>query len=341
MKTFKIIIFIVIFFVLISAAIAGFIFYGLFEFYMPVAAGEGEAKMIEAQKGQGVKEIAAELEEQKLIRSAFWFETYVWLSGKQNKLQAGKYSISSSMNMAQIIDLISGGKVAENDIWVTIPEGFTLKQIKTRLSESGLSVAQDIDNKNAVDLKSQYQFLADAPSGANLEGFLFPDTYKFDKDSSQNEIILKMLDNFDRKLTDKMRVDIASQEKSVFEIIIMASILEKEVRGEDRKIASGIFWKRISDNYSLESDATLSYIFDDKIDRHTIEQTKVDSPYNTYKYKGLPAGPINNPGIEAIEAAIYPQESDYYFFLTKSDTGEAVFSKTLQEHNQNKVKYLK
>jgi len=132
------------------------------------------------------------------------------------------------------------------------------------------------------------------------------------------------------------------QNRNIFDIIVMASILEKEVKiAGDLKVVSGIFWNRMNDKYPLETDATLSYIFGDTEDRHTIEQTKVDSPYNTYKYAGLPPGPISNPGINAITAAIYPQASDYYFFLTKPDTGEAVFAKTMEEHNANKANYLK
>lgn len=336
----KTLIYLFAFFFVILALIIGFIFYGLYQFYMPIG-GAGE-KTFEVEPGQGVKQIGASLEQQNLIRSSFWFEAYAWLSDKQGKLQAGQYSINQTQSIAQIVQMISGGKIIANDIWVTIPEGFTFKQIKAKIIEAGLETAKEIGNETVDDFKSNYEILADSPKGSGLQGFLFPDTYKFKKDVSSKEILIKMLDNFDLKLTPKMRQDIKQQGRSIFEIITMASILEKEVKtSNDRKIASGIFWKRIGDKYPLESDATLSYIFGDTQTRHTQEQTKIDSPYNTYKYIGLPPGPINNPGLEAIEAAIYPENTDYYFFLTKPDTGEAVFAKTLQEHNVNKIKYLK
>ena len=337
---FKLTIYLFIIVVFLFAFGAVSVLYGLYEFYAPVG-GTG-AKTIEIQNGETLSQIAKNLEEQNLIKSSFWFETYVWLSRIQSKLQAGKYSISPNSNIVQIAGIISQGKVTENDIWVTIPEGFTLKQAQARLIDSSLDVAQNLDKAKISDFEANYRFFSDAPQNSSLEGFLFPDTYKFKEDVSLQEISMKILDNFDKKLTPQIRQDIVKQNRSIFNIITMASILEKEVKTpNDLRIVSGILWKRIKDKYPLETDATLSYIFGDKEDRHTIEQTKVDSPYNTYRYIGLPPGPINNPGINAIQAAIYPQESDYYFFLTKPDTGEAVFSKTLEEHNLNKAKYLK
>jgi len=318
----------------------GFLLYGLYQFFIPLGGSQNITVTIE--KGQGVKEIAAVLEKQNLIRNSFWFETYVWLEGSQNKLQAGEYSLNPGLNVSEIVRRISGGQIVENDIWVTIPEGFTLKQIKSRLLENNLASADGLSSKIIGEFTADYEFLSDAPKTAGLEGFLFPDTYKYKKDVGEEAIIVKMLDNFGEKLTQNLQQDIKARGLKIYDAIIMASIIEKEGKtAADKKIISGIFWKRFGDKYPLESDATLSYIFDDKVDRHTIEQTKVDSPYNTYKYVGLPPGPINNPGLDSIEAAIYPETSPYYFFLTKSDTGEAVFAKTLQEHNQNKAEYLK
>ena len=319
---------------------AGFVFYGIYQMFIPV--GGSQAQTVTIQKGRGVKEIGALLKARNLIRSDFWFKTYIWLEGKQNKLQAGQYSLSPGLNISEIVRLISGGQIVENDIWVTIPEGFTLKQIKSRIIESSLESAGDLDGKTINEFSSDYDFLSDAPKSASLEGFLFPDTYRYKKDAGLETIIAKMLDSFDGKLTDKMRQDIRARNLKIFDVVTMASIIEKEGKtSHDRKIISGIFWKRFGDKYLLESDATLSYIFDDKKPVHSIKETKTDSPYNTYKYVGLPPGPISNPGLEAIEAAIYPEESPYYFFLTKPDTGEAVFAKNLQEHNANKAKYLK
>ncbi len=339
-KTFKILAITVVAIILIIIIGAGFLLYGLYQFFMPVGGSQAQTFVI--AKGESVKEIAGNLSKKNLIRGSFWFETYVWLEGNQDKLQAGEYFLNPGLNISDIVKLISGGQIADNDIWVTIPEGFTLKQIKARFIESGFASAVSLDKKMLDEFSADYEFLSDAPKGAGFEGFLFPDTYKYKKDTEADAIIEKMLDNFDAKLTQKMRADISARGLKIYDVIIMASIIEKEGKtAADRKIISGIFWKRYDEKYPLESDATLSYIFDDKEVSHTIEQTKVNSPYNTYKYAGLPPGPINNPGLDSIEAAIYPESSPYYFFLTKPDTGEAVFAKTLAEHNVNIAKYLR
>jgi UPF0755 protein len=192
------------------------------------------------------------------------------------------------------------------------------------------------------DYSKDFSFLKDKPKNKNLEGYLFPDTYRFFTDVSGEEVILKMLSNFDNKLAPKMREDISSQGKTIFEIITMASVIEKEVRSEkDMKIVSGIFWDRIKNGQALESCATLAYILGVNKPQYSYEDTRIKSPYNTYINRGLPAGPIANPGIKAIEAAIYPEYTGYNYFLTASETGETIFSRTYEEHLINKNKYIK
>ena len=139
-----------------------------------------------------------------------------------------------------------------------------------------------------------------------------------------------------------MRAEIAWQKKTIYEIVTMASIIEKEVRSRaDMKIVSGIFWDRIKNGQGLESCATLAYILGVNKPQYTLEDTKIDSPYNTYKYRGLPPGPIANPGLNAIQAAIYPEFTANNYFLSDPATGQTIYSQTLEEHNLNKYKYLK
>ena len=197
------------------------------------------------------------------------------------------------------------------------------------------------------DYSTQFSFLQDKPKYYGLEGYLFPDTYRFFQDASADEIITKMLENFDRKLTPKMRADIAAQGKSIFQIVTMASIIEKEApidyaTGDnyDARVISGIFWNRLKTGQALQSCATLAYALGENKPQYSEADTKVDSPFNTYLNHGLPPAPIANPGILAIEAAIYPVASDYNFFLTPSGTKKIIFSKTYQEHLINKQKYL-
>ncbi|MBD3360384.1 endolytic transglycosylase MltG, partial [Candidatus Peregrinibacteria bacterium] len=172
---------------------------------------------------------------------------------------------------------------------------------------------------------------------------LYPDTYFLNfADFSPHDILYLTLDNFEKKWMeiDKNLEESKLNDYSIHEIITMASIIENEVFGEkNRKIVSGILWKRLENDWPLGADAALLYITDDR--EITSQDLNIDSPYNTRKYKGLPPGPISNPGTESIKAALYPKESNYWFYLTTPDTGEVIYSTTNEEHNQNRQKYLK
>lgn len=198
------------------------------------------------------------------------------------------------------------------------------------------------------DFSAEFSFLKDKPVYRGLEGYLFPDTYRIYASSSVSEVIEKMLANFDNKLTPKMRADINSQGKTIYEIITLASLIEKEAPIDyqtkdnyDAKIIAGIFLNRLAIGQGLQSDATLSYIYGDNKPAHSGAELEVDSPYNTYKYRGLPPGPICNPGILAIKAAIYPTKNDYNYFLTPKGKNTVIYARTYEEHLKNKYKYLK
>ena len=194
---------------------------------------------------------------------------------------------------------------------------------------------------------TEFDFLLSKPENLSLEGYLFPDTYRVFASSSPEEIVDRLLRNFDLKLSKEMRAEIKRQGKTIHEIITMASIIEKEApiflqnNSEDAKIISGIFWNRLRIGMALQADSTLSYIFEDKKPAHSGEELKIDSPYNSYLYRGLPPGPISNPGLIAIEAAIYPTKTDYFYFLTPLDGSRVYYAKSYQEHLNNKYKYLK
>lgn len=298
----------------------------------PLVAVSQSQRVFVILQGEGPKTIARKLKEANLISSEFLFVFDVWERGVSQSLQAGRYLLDSSMSVMEIVDAIVFGKVSRDEISVTIPEGFMLKEIETR---AGVKLA----NFTIADFKNKYDFLADAPASADLEGYLFPDTYFLKKESLAVEMAEKMLANFGDKLSADLRAEIARQGKSIHEIVIMASIIEKEVRTEeDMKIVSGVLWKRLDIGMPLQADATVVY----GVGRNelTVDDLKIDSPYNTYTRKGLPKGPISNPGLRAILAAIYSTPSDYLYYLSKP-TGETVLSKTLEEHNAAKNKYLR
>ncbi len=300
--------------ILILLALGGFFvisfWYGI---KLPKDVNATEEKIFSVEKGQGFSQIAENLEKEGLIRNSSHFKIYALLEGYATSLQAGEYILSSSMPLPEIVQKIVSGDTAS--ITVTIPEGFTVKQIEERL---GFSLP-----------------------GENLEGFLFPDTYHFPANVSGQEVVDRMTENFDRKLTEELREEIKRQGKTVFEIITMASLIEKEVRSlEDKKLVSGVLWKRLEINMPLQVDATIAYITGRRTVRISLQELQIDSPYNTYKYRGLPVGPICNPGLESIIAAIYPQDNEYWYYLSTPES-ETIFSRTLEEHNIAKAKYLR
>ena len=209
-----------------------------------------------------------------------------------------------------------------NEITVTIPEGYTVKQIAEVFEKSNLFLKSEFLNLHQID-----------------EGYLFPDTYKFFKNTTPQKVAEKMKNNFDIK-TAEFLPELSRQKKSLKDIIIMASIIEKEVPNpQDRKIVSGILWKRIERGIGLQVDASLMYILGKTSAELTQDDLKINSPYNTYKYKGLPKVPISNPGKNAIEAAVFPQTSPYLFYLSDND-GITRYARNFEEHKNNKFKYL-
>lgn len=333
---------IIIFFIIIIVSVILTAYFYIYSQFRTPVSGSDETETFIVKPGEGVKQIAKYLEEQDLVRSSLYFELYVWKEGLTKKLQAGEYLLRPNMTIEEIVNVLVQGKVVSNEIQVTIPEGLTTKEQELKLIEFGLLKEGGLALfSHFPQYREKYEFLKNLGEFTTLEGFLFPDTYKFYKDATPRDILEKMLDNFDQKLTVQMRSDIKNREKTIYEVIILASLLEKEVKTyEDRQIVAGIFWGRLKENYPLESCATIAYILGADKWRYSYEDTRIESSYNTYINVGLPPGPICNPGLSAIKAAIYPKDSDYNYFLTRPDTGETIFSKTLEEHNINKVKYL-
>jgi len=300
-------------------------------------------------QGDRVEDISKNLEESGLIKSPFYFDWYASFANIDKKLQAGEYILDKNMSTKDIIRLLAAGNSLSNEKTVKIIEGWRIKQIAEYLEkEQGFNAEEFIKLTNSGEgtcfAKEICQFsqLDYIPKGGSLEGYLFPDTYRIFTDATAEEVIAKMLNNFELKITDEMLADIKKQGKTLHEIIIMASLVEKEVRKvEDMKIVSGIFWNRINRGQPLESCATLAYILGVNKPQYSIEDTEINSPYNTYKNYGLPPGPISNPGLNAINAAIYPTKTDYLYFLNELESGETHFAKTFDEHIKNKRLYLK
>lgn len=309
---------------------------------------QGRDILFEVRAGEGVKQISENLEKSGIIKSSFYFNLYVRRNDLEKKFQAGSYILNPMLSAKEIAEALTEGRSLSKEKIIKIIEGWNIRDIDEYLAKQGIAGEGEFEKLAIKNIRNQelgirnYDFLDDAPKTAGLEGYLFPDTYRIFKDASLNDIVLKMLANFDKKLSGQMREDIKREGKTIYEIVTMASLLEKEVRTEeDMKIVSGIFWDRIKNNQALESCATLAYILGVNKPQYTTEDTKIDSPYNTYQNRGLPPGPISNPGLKAIRAAIYPEYTNYNYFLSRPDTGETVFSASYEEHVRNKQKYLR
>lgn len=305
----------------------------------PVDPTDNTSISFQVKKGQTVKKIADNLEEKNLIKSPFSFYLYAKLNHLGENIIAGRFILNKTMNTPEILKNISDPARAE--FIITIQEGLTIKDIDAKLVDLELiksgEFLQAVKNFNGWEYYSFLDKNIQEKLSLPLEGYLYPDTYFLNPDGFKpNDLIYLSLDNFEKKFSDLKK---QLKRHSVQEIITMASIIENEVKtSKDRKIVSGILWKRLENSWPLGADATLLYITDDR--KINSEDLAIDSPYNTRKNQGLPPGPISNPGISSIEAAMYPTESEYWFYLTTLDTGEVIYSKTNEEHNANRKKYL-
>lgn len=305
----------------------------------------------EVKSGQGINEISSNLFGAGLIKDKFIFETYLWARDWEGKIKAGHYRLPENLSIKDLVNILKIGLV-KKDLEIKIIEGWTVEDIADYLSKNDiaskdefLSLAGDgakfiSDNLDSYPFLSELLLRNNNYSKVSLEGYLFPDTYTIYTDATSEDIIKKMLDNFDVKLNGEMRAEIERQGKTIDEVVVLASIVEKEAaKYEDRRMAADIFLKRLKAGMPLQSDATINYITKKGTTRPSYEDLKVQSLYNTYTNKGLPPAPISNPSLSSIQAVIYPIDNDYYYFLTDND-GNIYYARNMEEHQINREKYL-
>ncbi|MGB9856576.1 MAG: endolytic transglycosylase MltG [Dictyoglomaceae bacterium] len=284
-------------------------------------------------KGSSSLEVAKLLKEKGIISSEWSFLLWSKLLGVERKLKFGHYELSPHLNIFEILKKLSQGETIK--IKVTIPEGLTLEEISNILSDK-LSISKERFlnlSKNPKSLRGiEKYFTTDIPS--SLEGYLFPATYYFPMKVKEEDIILTMLSTFFEKINNEIpnwREELRKKNLSFKDWVILASIVEKEAKFDDeRPLIAGVFFNRLKEGYKLQSCATVEYLFNFKKSKLSYEDLKIDSPYNTYIYYGLPPTPISSPSLSSLKAVLYPQ-GDYLFFVSKGD-GRHYFTRTYEEH---------
>lgn len=323
----------------------------LFLFLLGSASSKPFYQSVEIASGNGFSDIARMLSDKKIIRSQNTFLLYGIISGSAHQLKPGNYFLSSGSTTPEILRVIVKGPAVDKEI--TFPEGVTLKDIDAMLAAAKILPAGALVNFNKsyeVSLRKirNYEFLRGISS---LEGFLFPDTYRFFPNSKAEAVVKKFLDNFEKKAQPLLSECKTQSEKckglDLVKILTIASLLEKEApEFRDRQIIAGIIYKRLELGIALHIDATITYAkcggafltcAEPKVFRKDLT---FQSLYNTYLYNGLPPGPIGNPGSEAIKAALNPIKSEYLYYLSDPKTKKTIFSQTLEEHIENRAKYL-
>jgi UPF0755 protein len=321
------------------AAIGGLTFYFL---NSPSPAIPAEGRFFRVQKGESLSLIAARLKEEGLLRSPLLIKVLARLTGSELRYKSGFFRIRRGDTALDIHTLLVSGY--QEQIKVTIPEGWTLKQIARHLESRGV-VGRDSFLAAASSPKLLRGFRVPAES---LEGYLYPDTYFFPAGYPAEAVVEQMAVNFFDHLKLIAPEAAGMSPRELHERLTVASIVEREYRrAEEAPLIASVFYNRLRYNIGLESCATLEYIITDIEDRPhppflTAEDKKIDSPYNTYKWAGLPPGPISNPGRVALEAALRPARTGYFYFVLKDpESGTHYFSESLKQHNWAKYLYLK
>jgi len=306
-------------------------------------SGDRKPVRVVIRRGSNAGDVAQKLGENRLIRSRLIFKMVCRLSGQSEKLKPGVYEFNRAMSAPEIISqLVDGRSLAS---WVTMPEGFTIRQMADLLDDKQLVNGRSFVTAAISDggTLGEYSFLVDG----NLEGYLFPDTYLIPRDSNADSIIRQMLGTFQRKVVKSLRREIGATIRNRFKLgradfaeglrrlLTMASLVEREAKiPKDRSMVAAVLWNRLAKGMKLEVDATLSYVpgeSTDNKDHVYYRDLGVDSPYNTYRHAGLPLGPICNPGLASIKAVMEPAKVDYVYYVAKPD-GSHIFTRTLEEH---------
>jgi UPF0755 protein len=303
----------------------------------PVDPNDSSSIEVRVPEDSSARGVASFLKQNGLIRSELVFLSYCRQQGLDKELKPGLYVFSKSQSVKELAIQISQGKVKSSSL--TIPEGYTVRQIGELLVKKQICTPQQW--QEALQADYHYDFLvAEQPKDEHrLEGFLFPATYTFDENTSAQDMIEMMLASFDQMWNKEYAEQAASKQLSVRYIITVASLIEREAKiPEERTRISGVIYNRLQKGMPLQIDATVLYSLGEHKETVSYRDLEVNSPYNTYKYTGLPPGPIASPGRAAIDAALNPEKNSYYYYVAKGDNSH-YFSSSYAEHLEAKSKY--
>ncbi|MDT8861508.1 endolytic transglycosylase MltG [Alkalihalobacillus sp. MEB130] len=343
----------IVFYSLIGIFIIGIILFISAYFYLknalgPVDAADPEEIQVTVPIGSSANQIGTILEEEGLVRNGTFFRYYVRYKNESG-FQAGDYALSTDMTMDEIIAELKEGRVMqEPELVFTIPEGRWLEDVAKIMANETSHTEEEVmevltDSEYIESLIDQYSMLTedilDEDIRYALEGYLFPARYDFmDEDPSIESMIEAMLGGT-QKVIEEFASDVEASEYSIHEILTLASIIEREAqKSEDRYLISGVLYNRLDRDMPLQVDPTVSYALGEHLYMTSYAALEVDSPYNTYRYRGIPIGPIANPGKDSIRAALSPEKTDYLFFYARFN-GDVIYNETYEEHNRTHQMY--
>jgi len=320
--------------------LAGYFGITMYQEYQSTGAGTDEIITIDIEQGETTWDIAAKLKDKKLID----YEVVCYLkarnTGAAGKLRYGTFTFQKESGLTEILEVLTTGGAQKEAVMFTIPEGYTIELIAEKLEKEG--ICTEAEFLEAVEKDYDYWFLKDIPEDENiryrLQGFLYPETYAITEDMVAEDIVKVMLNQFNKLFTEDMKAQMNALGKSVFEVVVEASIIERETMvDEEKPMIAGVIKNRLEIDMKLQIDPTALYPLTEGLYGKTsvsYEDIAFDSPYNTYMYKGLPVGPISCPSISSIEAALYPAEHEFFYYHSdeEKNDGSHIFTKTYEEH---------
>lgn len=312
--------------IIILVAVAGVSLYAYLTLCRPVKLVQPET--IDVLPRATFNYVAGRLQARGLIPSALSFKVYARLTGQGKKLRVGEYEITSGQRPIDILAMLANGRIKAYRL--TIPEGKWSSEIEKIVAERFSDAAEFAElTADAHPWRSRVKFPI---AGQTLEGYLFPDTYEFPKGMTTKQIVEKMLERFQATCWTAYQADPPKDGRSLYDVLILASLVESEAkRPEERACIAGVYMNRLRKGILLQCDATVLYAHQKRLKRVLNQDLRIDSPYNTYKYPGLPAGPICNPGLASFKAALHPEQVDYLYYVARGD-GSHIFTRTLAEH---------